>query len=196
MHNGTIFAARKRIKWPGEAAVVVSLVHVHKGTLDGPFELDQRQVPLNTAFLFHAGGDENPATLPENAGKSFQGSIVLGMGFTFDDSDKSGVANPISLMRDLIAKDPRNAERIFPYLGGSELNDYPTASAGLPVARGHRLRAGLAGGRLVGSHPRRSGVRRCQSRTSHELGDPAAAAGRCGRSEAEYDVCASRWCAP
>jgi hypothetical protein len=126
LHDGTIFAARKRIKWPGMAAVVVSSVHVHKGALAGPFDLDLRQVPLITAFLFHAGGDENPATLPENAGKSFQGSIVLGMGFTFDDTDKSGVANPISLMHELIAKDARNAERIVPFIGGDEVSDSPS----------------------------------------------------------------------
>ena len=48
------------------------------------------------------------------------------MGFTFDDTDKEGVANPIALMHELIAKDPRNAERIFPYIGGEEVNDSPT----------------------------------------------------------------------
>ena len=41
-HGGTIYAARKRLKWPGEAAVVVSVVHVHKGPLAGPFDLDGR----------------------------------------------------------------------------------------------------------------------------------------------------------
>jgi hypothetical protein len=83
-------------------------------------------VDLITAFLFHAGSDDDPQRLPENANKSFQGSIVLGMGFTFDDTDKSGVANPISLMHELIRMDPRNAERIFPYIGGEEVNDSPT----------------------------------------------------------------------
>jgi hypothetical protein len=125
-HDGTIFAARKRIRWPGEAAVVVSAVHVHKGALSGPFDLDGRQVERITAFLFHAGGDDDPARLEENANKSFQGSIVLGMGFTFDDTDKKGVANPIALMHELIRKDPRNSERIFPYIGGEEVNDSPT----------------------------------------------------------------------
>ncbi len=125
-HGGTIFAARKRIPWPGEAAVVVSVVHVAKGPVAAPYELDRRPVDLITAFLFHAGGDDDPARLPENAGKSFQGSIALGMGFTFDDTDKSGVANPISLMHELIRKNPRNAERIFPYIGGEEVNDSPT----------------------------------------------------------------------
>jgi hypothetical protein len=124
-HGGTIYAARRRYKWPGQAAVVVSVVHVAKGSLPGPYELDGRPAPLITAYLFHAGGHENPATLKANADKSFIGSYVLGMGFTFDDTDKDGVANPLALMHELIAKDKRNAERIFPYIGGEEVNDSP-----------------------------------------------------------------------
>src|SRR3984957_18751471 len=53
-HGGTIYKARKRLAWPGEAAVVVSVVHVCKGELEGPFLLDGRQVPIITAYLFHA----------------------------------------------------------------------------------------------------------------------------------------------
>jgi len=83
-------------------------------------------VPLITAYLFHAGGHENPATLRANANKSFQGSIVLGMGFTFDDTDRNGVASPLAEMHRLIDKDQRNKERIFPYIGGEEVNDSPT----------------------------------------------------------------------
>src|SRR3954468_3535916 len=45
---------------------------------------------------------------------------------TFDDTDKNGIVNPIALMHDLLAKDRRNAERIFPYIGGEEVNDSPT----------------------------------------------------------------------
>ena len=60
-HGATIYRARKRLKWPGEAAVVVSVVHVCKGELEGPFLLDGRQVPVITAYLFHAGGHEDPA---------------------------------------------------------------------------------------------------------------------------------------
>jgi len=124
--GGTIYTARRRYKWPGEAAVVVSVVHIAKGERPGPYRLDGREVPVITAFLFHDGGDDDPQQLTANANKSFQGSIILGMGFTFDDTDKKGVANPISLMRELITKDRRNAERIFPYLGGEEVNDSPT----------------------------------------------------------------------
>lgn len=126
MHGGIIYQARKRHKWPGQAAVVVSVVHVSKGSIEGPYLLDSREVPIITAYLFHAGGHEDPARLRANEGKSFQGSIVLGMGFTFDDTDIKGVATPIVEMERLIQKDPRNAERIFPYIGGEEVNDSPT----------------------------------------------------------------------
>jgi len=127
-HGGSIFAARKRATWPGQAAVVVSVVHVCKGDLKGPFVLDGREVQIITAYLFHSGGNESPTSLRANECGSFIGSYVLGMGFTFDDSDTKGTANPLALMRELIAKDPRNAERVFPYLGGEEVNDDPEHS--------------------------------------------------------------------
>lgn len=125
-HGATIYQARKRLKWPGQAAVVVSVVHVAKGKLSGPYLLDNRKVPLITAYLFHAGGHEDPAHLKANEDKSFQGSIVLGMGFTFDDTDTKGATTPLAEMEHLIVKDARNRERIFPYIGGEEVNDSPT----------------------------------------------------------------------
>ena len=64
--------------------------------------------------------------LKANAGKSFVGSYVLGMGFTFDDTDGKGVATPLAEMERLIASDPRNREAIFPYIGGEEVNTSPT----------------------------------------------------------------------
>src|SRR5262249_53516741 len=55
-----------------------------------------------------------------------QGSIVLGTGFTFDDeSAGTGKAESLSTMRALIEKAPRNRERIFPYIGGEEVNTDP-----------------------------------------------------------------------
>jgi hypothetical protein len=125
-HDGTSFAGRKRLKWPGLAAVVVSLVHVCKGRLPGPFVLDGQHVSTVTAYLFHGGGNESPEPLIANKAKSFIGSYVLGMGFTFDDTNTDGVANPIVEMHRLIASDRRNAERIFPYINGGEVNESPT----------------------------------------------------------------------
>ena len=125
-HEGTIYQARKRLKWPGQAAVVVSVVHVAKGEIAGPFLLDNREVPVITAYLFHAGGHEDPAHLKANEGKSFEGVKVYGMGFTFDASGSNGVATPLAEMARLVARDCHNKERIFPYLGGEEVNDSPT----------------------------------------------------------------------
>jgi hypothetical protein len=125
-HGGEIFEAQKRYKWPGLAAVVVSVVHVIKGSFPGPRLLDGRKVDAITAFLFDQGGHDDPAHLAANSGKSFQGSIVLGMGFTFDDTDTKGVASSLADMHRLIEKDPANAEVIFPYIGGEEVNTSPT----------------------------------------------------------------------
>ena len=88
--------------------------------------LDGKPVEKITAFLFPKGGNENPKTLLANAGKSFQGSIVLGMGFTFDDTNDN--ATPIATMHQLIAENPKNQDRIFPYIGGEEVNSSPTHS--------------------------------------------------------------------
>ena len=150
-HGGEIYRATKRYQWPGEAAVVVSVLHVAKtgevrdertgsrnveaadsedrhatGRFPERRVLDGTKVDAITAFLFHRGGHADPVRLRANAGKSFQGSIVLGMGFTFDDTDKKGVASPLAEMNRLIEADPRNHEVIFPYIGGEEVNTSPT----------------------------------------------------------------------
>ncbi len=125
-HGGEIYRARRRVPWPGLAAVVVSVVHVHKGPFAGVRRLDDAATDCITAFLFHRGGHDDPARLAANAGKSFVGSYVLGMGFTFDDTDAKGVASPVAEMRRLIAETPRNGEAVFPYIGGEEVNTSPT----------------------------------------------------------------------
>lgn len=131
LNGGTIYAARKRYKWPGVAAVVVSVVHLLKGDYAGEKKLEKRTVAQITAFLFANGGHDDPKQLAANAGKSFQGSTVLGMGFTFDDSgptddDTPGIPSPIATMERLIGENPKNAEVIFPYIGGEEVNSSPT----------------------------------------------------------------------
>ena len=124
--GGEIYLATRRLKWPGLAAVIVSVVHVRRGPYAGGFWLDGVQVPLITAFLFHGGGHEDPNRLARNSGQSFLGSKIYGQGFTFDDGDKKGAATPLMEMRRLIHEEPRNAERIFPYIGGQEINSSPT----------------------------------------------------------------------
>lgn len=124
-HGGTIFHASRRFKWPGLAAVVVSTVHVTKGGYEGKCRLDGRKRDRITAYLFHDGGHESPATLAANSEKSFIGNFLLGMGFTFDDTGANDTASPLSLMHQLTADDPGNTDVIFPFIGGEEVNNNP-----------------------------------------------------------------------
>ncbi|MEZ4311222.1 MAG: DNA methyltransferase [Polyangiaceae bacterium] len=128
LNGGVIYDATRRYKWPGgAAAVVVSIVHVaKKPTMHIDSVLDGRPAERVSAFLFHRGSDNDPSALVRNARSAFIGSYVLGAGFTFDDT--SNEATPIAEMRELISRDPKNAERIFPYLGGEDLNSHPTQS--------------------------------------------------------------------
>lgn len=127
-HGGEIFCARRRLKWPGQAAVVVSVVHIIKGKFYTNKLLDGKETGIITAFLFNSGGNDDPVKLLANSGKSFQGSILLGMGFTFDDTDRKGIANSLSEMRQIIKIAPVNEDIIFPYIGGEEVNNSPTQS--------------------------------------------------------------------
>jgi hypothetical protein len=124
-HGGDIYCARKRVKWPGLAAVVVSVIHVMKGRFSGAKFLDDHEVTKITAFLFHRGGSDDPSRLRANATKCFVGMFLRGMGFTFNDTDKKGVTGSLVEMRDLINTSRRNKEVIFPYIGGEEVNTSP-----------------------------------------------------------------------
>ncbi len=63
--------------------------------------------------------DGNPVALDENAGIAFQGCIVLGMGFVLEPQEA----------QEWIATDAHNAEVLFPYLNGEDLNGRPDHSA-------------------------------------------------------------------
>lgn len=122
----TIYAATRRLTWPGKAAVVVSVVHMARGVVPIPAALDGRGVSRISAFLVNGTRDASPTVLRANAGLAFQGSILLGMGFTFDDDTNEPSANRLAVSEKLIFEDPRNAERIRPYIGGEEVNESPT----------------------------------------------------------------------
>lgn len=124
-HKGTIYGADRRIVWPGKAAVIVSKVFVRKGLFFGQCILDGRIVEKITAYLFDKGESADPFKLSSNSNKSFQGSTILGMGFTFDDTDKKDIANSLEEMQRLVAKDSHNSERIYPFIGYSEVANDP-----------------------------------------------------------------------
>ena len=125
-NGGHIYRAFSRCEWPGDAAVIVSVVHMAKGYYNGSKRLDGRVVENISAFLSHIGRNNNPAELNCNLNKSFQGHTIRGIGFTVDDSDNKNDPIPYSTMYDLIETNPHNRKVILPYIGGDEVSQSPT----------------------------------------------------------------------
>ena len=121
--GGVIFAAVPRLPWPGEAAVVVSIIHIARGAITLPCFLGDRKVDRISAFLLPGQFDNIPSRLAANARSSFEGFMIAGQGFLFDDKDPE--ASPLSVMYKLIETNPNNQQLIAPYLGGRELNTEP-----------------------------------------------------------------------
>jgi len=117
-----IYDAVRSMKWPGEANVAVSVVHLAKGHLASISGLRRRldgiDVTSINSRLRPKPERPDPHPLAGNSGLSFVGSYVLGMGFTLTPEERDA----------LVHKHKRNAERIFPYLGGEEVNTSPTQS--------------------------------------------------------------------
>ncbi len=112
----TITRAVKSVKWPGEQALEIAKVWMVEDGWKGQAVLSNKAVAGITPSLDPVGrATGNPERLVANAGQSFQGSIVLGLGFTMSPAEAQA----------LIDKDPANAEVLFPYLNGEDLNTHP-----------------------------------------------------------------------
>jgi hypothetical protein len=117
--GGQIYSAVRRFKWPGVAAVTVSVINLCKGKTTTAISLDGKPADAISAYLMPGSSDDDPQKLLVNEGVAFTGGYPYGAGFTFDDSDPG--ATPTFLMRELLKDDSKNAERIRPYLGGEEV---------------------------------------------------------------------------
>jgi hypothetical protein len=116
----TITRAVKSRPWPGGANLEVAEVWLHRGGWEGGSTLDGASVAGITSALEPRGRVSGPAhRLAANAGRCFQGSNILGTGF---------MLTPEEAQR-LIDRDSRNADVLFPYLNGEDLNTSPDQSA-------------------------------------------------------------------
>jgi hypothetical protein len=116
--GGTIYDATTALQWPGSAAVTVSVVHLALGNVVarvGTRYLDEQRVSAISSRLEARPERADPASLHANAGISFLGLKPWGTGFLLS-SDERAV---------LVAKDSRNAERTFRYVGGEDVNTSP-----------------------------------------------------------------------
>ncbi|MBW1604367.1 hypothetical protein JJV70_20115 [Streptomyces sp. JJ66] len=93
--------------WGSRAKINLAVPRIVAET-EGDIEVER------ISTLLEPGGrvDGNPTRLAENAGISFQGCIVLGMGFVLEPEEAAA----------WIEADARNAEVLFPYLNGEDLN--------------------------------------------------------------------------
>ena len=123
--GGAILRAVTRTKWPGEANVTVSVVHIKKGAVSRA-TLDGRSVDRISAYLVAGSFDKSPHRLRSAQDVAFQGTIVLGKGFAFDHSEAAkGASASLAAMRELVEQSPKSAKRIKPFLGGEDLNNNP-----------------------------------------------------------------------
>ena len=113
-----LYHALPSMKWPGKANLEVAVAHTYKGVWGGVRKLSERDVAEISAFLDDGTASGKPFRLKENAGKSFQGSIVLGMGFVLEPEQAAA----------LVGKNPKNADVLRPYLNGEDLNSRPDQS--------------------------------------------------------------------
>ena len=116
--EGTLYRAANSQPWPGQAAVVVSVVHAGRGQMQPPFFLDDKSVQHISSLLDSRRVTGNPYPLTANQSGSFIGSFVNGIGFVLTSEEA----------QNLIEQNPRNKYVLFPYLIGQDLNSSPTQS--------------------------------------------------------------------
>lgn len=107
--------------WPS-ASANLSIIEIwaSKRPVSAALVLDDEPVPrLGVDLQPYLRETGRPQRLPENDGITFQGSNILGLGFTLEPDEA----------QTLIDDDPRNADVLFPYVVGADLNGRPDTSA-------------------------------------------------------------------
>lgn len=125
-NGGVIYRAIRRIPWAGEAAVTVSAIWVRRAQSYGIPILDGMERSVITSFLLPSGPNSAPERLLSNQSTSFEGIKYTGQGFLF--SEKGGESETFETMRELLAADPRNIEKIRPLMRGEAFLERPDLS--------------------------------------------------------------------
>ena len=123
--GGTIYEARRRFPWPGEAAVIVSVIHAVKGSARTEVRLDGLPLRRISAFLLPGETDTTPKKLPQNRGRGYVGAKIWGAGFLFEPKP-SGGSSPLEDMERVLRTEPGAQDVIFSFMGGEEFNASPT----------------------------------------------------------------------
>ena len=124
--GATIFSANRRLKWPGRATVIVSVVQYRRGAFEGPRYLDGQVAARISAFLLDGDADRAPRRLAGRNALFSKGCQIYGQGFLFDDGDTK--ATPVAALERIRREEPQSYARIHPYIGGSQVNSSPDLS--------------------------------------------------------------------
>jgi hypothetical protein len=115
----TIYRAISSEPWPGGASLEVANVWATPSSWAGERVLDRVALAGITPSLSpRTRVSGNPYRLAATRGQSFQGSVVVGMGFVLSPAEAES----------MIAADSQNAEVVRPYLVGEDLNSRPDGS--------------------------------------------------------------------
>jgi N-6 DNA Methylase len=117
--GGSIIRAIRRLVWPGEADVIVAVVHIMKGPTALQRFLNGRPVPFISPFLNEAEIAAEPFGLSVNQNRAFLGSKTQAKGFVF--SDQLAGAHPVATAQKLL-RNPANRTVIRAYFGGADIN--------------------------------------------------------------------------
>ena len=99
------------MKWPGVAAVEVSIISIYKGKWFKEYNLNGKKVNAISTYLDDTIIIKEPIKLYSNKNKSFFGSKIYGSGFILEFDEKEL----------LISNNKQNAQVIFPYLNGDDV---------------------------------------------------------------------------
>ena len=124
MNGGNIYRCTKRLKWPGDAAVTVSVVHVGRKIDSRPI-LNDSPVSRISAWLSEGVTDGLPHRLSSNSRVAFRGHEIGGRGFLFSESGDNGRGSTEGELTEILNEEPFSKEVIKPYLGGEEVNVFP-----------------------------------------------------------------------
>ena len=124
--GGDIYRAIRRYRWLGDAAVVVSIIHIKNGESDS-FNLDGNEVSKITSFLMPFGPNTRPEALSANANRVYSGVNPNGSGFVFENAshrDEIGISSDFEFIfknylssEDLNGTATTNSSRLIMDLG-------------------------------------------------------------------------------
>jgi hypothetical protein len=118
--GGEVYNATVSIPWPGDAVVVVTVIHIALGQVisNGLIRvLNGIEVKVINSRLLARPELEDPVSLKANTNFGYMGSTIVGSGFNLEPEEYEELAS-----------NGANAERLFPLLGGQDINASPTQS--------------------------------------------------------------------